>query len=391
HRDQFQLGYQIATPCNSPRIRKRGEKILDIICSSQGAVSHVTLTGRIVKGLCSLNIGGETKTWTINNEPESDVSWLTDEDDSTCNDGNVKSITVTLQKARSIPWVGITVRSAEYMDQFQLSYTASSQRFTLCENPRSARIDGKTLDISCPTSDVVSHVRLSGSIVNGLCSLYISGGRNVALKQSARQTTDFENGANSAFWNASKAVDGDPGILDNFDSLRFTCSHTEPGSVYSGWSLVFSRPVDINKLIIYNRREPSRLDCCEHRLVNFTVQAFSNSGSSQSQAVYTYTDPGGPAQQVYTLVPSPHIDVPVKGIHFDVTKNTDIHNILTLCEVYVFGDVLCAAGKFGRQCERDCNCADWTEACFVSTGGCPSGCAAGYTGEDCYTRMAIEK
>ncbi|GFN76163.1 multiple epidermal growth factor-like domains 10, partial [Plakobranchus ocellatus] len=50
--------------------------------------------------------------------------------------------------------------------------------------------------------------------------------------------------------------------------------------------------------------------------------------------------------------------------------------------------VVCPQGKFGRQCERACNCADYTEACFVSTGGCPSGCAAGYTGEDCYTQCS---
>ncbi|GFO03921.1 receptor-type tyrosine-protein phosphatase kappa-like [Plakobranchus ocellatus] len=51
----------------------------------------------------------------------------------------------------------------------------------------------------------------------------------------------------------------------------------------------------------------------------------------------------------------------------------------------------CPSGKFGRECERDCNCADDQDACFVATGGCPSGCAPGYTGEDCWTRRPVFK
>ncbi|GFN78769.1 receptor-type tyrosine-protein phosphatase kappa [Plakobranchus ocellatus] len=389
HHDQFQLSYQITTPCNSPRIRKSGEKILDILCSSRGLVNHVTLTGKVVKGLCSINISGERKSWTIDSESGSDVSWITDDDDKTCNNGNMQSITVNLHKPLRISWVSVTVRNAEHMNQFQLSYTASFQRFTPCNNHRSARVDDKTVDISCPTSDVVSHVRLSGIIVRGLCSFYVSGGRNVALKQSASQSTTFDDNKYRVTWSADKAVDGNPGIPDDIDSLRSTCSHTNPGSRDAFWRLAFSDPVEINKLMIYNRREPSRGDCCEHRLVNFTIQAFSNSGSSQ--AVYSYTDPGGPAQQVYTVVLSPHIDVPVGRIRFDVLGNKDKQGILALCEVYVFGEVVCPSGKFGRECKRDCNCANQTEACFVSTGGCPSGCAAGYTGEGCYTRCTKGK
>ena len=49
-------------------------------------------------------------------------------------------------------------------------------------------------------------------------------------------------------------------------------------------------------------------------------------------------------------------------------------------------ETACPAGQFGRECERQCNCANQTDSCFVHSGGCPSGCAPGYTGEDCYTR-----
>ncbi|GFN89028.1 macrophage mannose receptor 1-like [Plakobranchus ocellatus] len=52
-------------------------------------------------------------------------------------------------------------------------------------------------------------------------------------------------------------------------------------------------------------------------------------------------------------------------------------------------DLACPVGKFGRECERDCNCADHQEACFASTGGCPSGCANGYIGRDCWTLKGL--
>ncbi|GFO15824.1 multiple epidermal growth factor-like domains 10 [Plakobranchus ocellatus] len=269
-----------------------------------------------------------------------------------------------------------------YLDHFELSYQIEgSDVSTPCADPRSARVDDTTLDISCPTSDVVSHVTVSGYIVRKLCSLYISGGRNVALKQKADQAGTFIP------WYASNAVDGDPGIPDDGASLRSTCSHTPPGigdSAY--WRVIFSNDVDINTFIIYNRREPGRIiDCCENRLVNFTLEAFPRSGQNMN---YSYTDPGGPAQQVYTVVPSPQIGFPIKTVYIHVRENTQ-NDIITLCEVYALGEVVCPPGKFGRQCERNCNCAYQTEACFVSTGGCPSGCAAGYTGEDCYTRAEL--
>ncbi|GFO31697.1 multiple epidermal growth factor-like domains 10 [Plakobranchus ocellatus] len=267
--------------------------------------------------------------------------------------------------------------SAAYLDQFELRYQiAGSGTFIRCANIRSARIDDSTLDISCPTSDVVSHVTVSGFRVRGLCSLYISGGRNVALNQAADQTKTYFD------WYASNAVDGDPGIPDDHSSISSTCSHTEVGLGDSAfWRVIFSIDVDINRFIIYNRREKRPFDCCEKRLVNFTLEVFPSTGKNRQ---YTYTDPGGPAQKVYTVVPSPRIGFPVKTVFIHVRKNRQ-NDIITLCEVYAFGEVVCPPGKFGRQCERDCNCADQTEACFVSTGGCPSGCAAGYTGEDCYT------
>ena len=45
----------------------------------------------------------------------------------------------------------------------------------------SAQVDATTLDISCPTKDIVRMVYLSGAGVGWLCSFYINGGMDLSL------------------------------------------------------------------------------------------------------------------------------------------------------------------------------------------------------------------
>ncbi|GFO17527.1 fucolectin-related protein [Plakobranchus ocellatus] len=309
----------------------------------------------------------------VSNGSTLDLSRINDNNDKTCNDENVQSITVALDTPHALSWVRVIVRNSANPNQFELSYRSNnSQAFTPCNNLRSARVDVRTLDISCPTSNVVSLVTLSGNVVRGLCSLYISGGRNVALQQSTQQSTT------QGSWKASNAVDGHIDIPGDIKSQQSTCSHTQQG--FDGWwKVTFSNKVEINRLIIHNRRDPGRAGCCESRLMNFTVEIFSNPGD---KSVYKYTDPGDLMKDVYTVTLPNRTVVSSGTVRIDVFKNTK-NKIVTLY-------VICKSEeskpkKFGRHCERDCNCADQTEACFVSTGGCPFGCAAGFTGEDCYT------
>ncbi|GFO39299.1 fucolectin [Plakobranchus ocellatus] len=136
--------------------------------------------------------------------------------------------------------------------------------------------------------------------------------RNVALKQATEQSSRFQD------WYAKNVVDGTPsGSGINFDQ-RLTCSHTS-GAEIGWWRVTFSNDVEINRLIIYNRE-----DCCRNRLVNFTLQAYSSSGTNP---VYSYTDPGSPALLVYTVVPRPPIQIPVESVRYDMFHNiTILHN-----------------------------------------------------------------
>ena len=81
-------------------------------------------------------------------------------------------------------------------------------------------------------------------------------------------------------------------------------------------------------------RSVSTGDCgqgCKDRLAGFTLTANSDSSTA---TLYSYTDPGGPGQDSYTVVPSPRISFPVSQIRF---MTGDSRNILALCEVLVFG------------------------------------------------------
>ncbi|KAK3759692.1 hypothetical protein RRG08_051465 [Elysia crispata] len=171
--------------------------------------------------------------------------WLTDSDDTTCNTGNTQPVTVTLDTAIPLTWVRVVVRNAGDPSQIQLIFQA-------CPGLRKAKVDDRTLDIECSTTEPVSGVTLSGSGVTGLCSLYISGGRNVALKQSALQSSRYVTNNNQDGWWASHAVDGTTGG----DPESSTCTHTVgyPNAASPGWwTVTFSQAADVTRFLIYNR------------------------------------------------------------------------------------------------------------------------------------------
>ncbi|CAL1532178.1 unnamed protein product, partial [Lymnaea stagnalis] len=63
-------------------------------------------------------------------------------------------------------------------------------------------IDERTMDLFCDGQISTQQLTLKGKDVGFLCSLSISGGRNVALKQTAMQSSTLNS------YPADKAVDG---------------------------------------------------------------------------------------------------------------------------------------------------------------------------------------
>ncbi|GFN73655.1 receptor-type tyrosine-protein phosphatase kappa [Plakobranchus ocellatus] len=307
--------------------------------------------------------------------PESNSSglyWLTDETDDTCNIGGIQSVSVNLKTPQILTWVRIVVDNDVNLGDIQLLYKKEDETQQRCLTNRVSRVDNTTVDIFCPTSDIVKGVILSGRGVKSLCSLYISGGRNVALKQRTQQSSTYLK--SDTLWLSSNAVDGSVYSDVELKDIALTCTHTKE-SEFGQWNLTFERPVELYKMVLNNRWQ----SCCRVRLKGFTLRTLNR----KKKSVFDYTDQEKNVQSDYIIIHKQSAEKSVKFI--EITKGSD-SEILTLCEVFAYGEVKCLPKRFGRECERVCNCADQTEACFVSTGGCPSGCAAGYTGEDCYTR-----
>ncbi|RUS89567.1 hypothetical protein EGW08_002685 [Elysia chlorotica] len=120
----------------------------------------------------------------------------------------------------------------------------------------------------------------------------------------------------------------------------------------------------------------STAQCCLERLQGFTITA---APWSITDTPYSYTDPGGPPQNIYTVVPSPRISFPVTQVRLEKDRSGIYFSV---CEVKVFGENACPERTFGLRCERKCSCVD-QENCFVHSGGCPFGCAKGFIGETC--------
>ncbi|GFN80217.1 multiple epidermal growth factor-like domains 10 [Plakobranchus ocellatus] len=284
-------------------------------------------------------------------------------------------ISIYLMESFAVTWLRIVGENAERISKIQMMSSTIS-----VYSCRMAKLDSKTVDFDCPEVGVTDRIILSNINATEVCEIYISKGRNVALHQVTTQSSTFE------YWGSENAVNGNFGTVNGrAEVLSSECTHTNEGSSSRGfWRVTFSHPMNIIAADIYNRRDPNMAHCCEARLIGFTLTVYDGSFNS----LYSYTDPRNYPLNIYHVL---FDTVNTKGaMAVEITKSRN-SNYLTLCEVLIYGDSHCQSGKFGRECERDCNCVDDQEGCFVATGGCPSGCASGYTGEDCWTQGKQEE
>ncbi|KAK3768830.1 hypothetical protein RRG08_067243 [Elysia crispata] len=118
-------------------------------------------------------------------------------------------------------------------------------------------------------------------------------------------------------------------------------------------------------------------NCCQERLKNFSLTVYPVTDSYRP-ITYRGSDE---VKTTYSVVPSPRISFPVTQVK--ITEGFNRERLVVLCEVFIFGEIACPSNrKYGLRCERECNCVNQI-SCFVHSGGCPSGCAPGYTGLDC--------
>ncbi|XP_059173385.1 multiple epidermal growth factor-like domains protein 11 [Physella acuta] len=290
---------------------------------------------------------------------------VTDGDDLTCD--NVQTVTVSWDVAYQVMWLRVVMSEPDSLQNVQVLFKNNSGTNIACTDQTLVRVYTKVTDIFCSNNILAQQVFVDFKSNKIVCSVYISGGRNLALRQPTWQSSNYtENGVT---FDSTRAVDGNPSSNYLIDK---SCTHTNSGSSGS-WMVNFTQAVYIDRYVLYNR------DNNRDRLKGFTLTSYSSTNKKLFTYKDTKTDGNVPVYNVTTATGSE----PVSYVVVNVT------GILTLCEVETYGDYICTSRKYGLECAKTCNCNDPTETCFVATGGCRSGCAAGYQGEGCLEECDI--
>ncbi|KAK3731621.1 hypothetical protein RRG08_058030 [Elysia crispata] len=104
------------------------------------------------------------------------LDWLTDQNDTTCNDDKETPVYLTLKKPIPLGWSRIVVSSPARLRDVKLFYYIKNKEKSMeCSGPK-VNISDTMQDILCPTADNVTKVTvaINGKASRGLCSLYLS-------------------------------------------------------------------------------------------------------------------------------------------------------------------------------------------------------------------------
>uniref|UniRef100_A0A2C9LZP6 Fucolectin tachylectin-4 pentraxin-1 domain-containing protein n=1 Tax=Biomphalaria glabrata TaxID=6526 RepID=A0A2C9LZP6_BIOGL len=180
------------------------------------------------------------------------IDLLTDRDDTTCLNVSIQTINITFNITYVFTWIRLTVKDPASLPGFTVEFSTSASLTPKieCLNQKYFLVDNATLDIQCDLTEAIQTVIITGTGQTSLCSLYINGGRNVALKQNTSQTSDHMEPGKGTF-DASRAVDG------NTNSIFFgglSCTHTNTTDYNPKWNVVFQLS-EISRYVIYNRDE----------------------------------------------------------------------------------------------------------------------------------------
>ncbi|KAH9490869.1 hypothetical protein Btru_033713 [Bulinus truncatus] len=314
---------------------------------------------------------------TVTTTPSQTTStWLNDGDDVTCNDDqSLQSLKISWNTSNPFTWMRIKVKEPTAKLEFTITTTTANSQTLDCE-PLISVIDDTTIDFRCDVNDTIQQVIVTGYGVKYVCSLYMNGGRNVALRQTAVQTSTFLTSE------ASLAVDGN----SNSSFSQGTCTHTDITDTNPSWTLTLDSVKSVQRFVLYNRG-----DCCSFQLKNFKLETLDVNNT----ILWTYRDTRG-TMMVYTVSTSQRNDV-FKIRISPVKQFIESFFVLMLCEVEVYGE--CAAGMWDLQCNGTCpkGCSTW---CHHDTGQCPSClgfsdpplckavCLEGYYGFNCLSKCS---
>ncbi|CAG5127329.1 unnamed protein product, partial [Candidula unifasciata] len=168
-------------------------------------------------------------------------SWVYDRPDTNCNPDQ-ETVTISLTSTFYFTWLRLHANVAVSSQDFKVQLMLTNQIVTTCNNMYTSKIDDTTLDIHCLPGAFFEDIVISGNGVKSLCTVYVSGGRNVALGQNTKQTSTYD------YHYSSLAVDGDRDPVFEDNSCAHTADHVAPT-----WTLTFGWPHVVNRYLLFNR------------------------------------------------------------------------------------------------------------------------------------------
>ncbi|XP_059178975.1 uncharacterized protein LOC131958114 [Physella acuta] len=281
---------------------------------------------------------------------------LVDGQDSTCH--NTKTVTIKLNTDHVITWIRVVTAESTSLFDIRFKDNTSSECSVTCESKFVYKISDTVTDVTCSGLTLLRYIQIDFHELTNVCSIHVSGGRNVALRQRTEQSGTYV--VNNFSFNSSLAVDGN---TNTAFAGGLSCSHTSVNTP-GWWRLDFEEPKTVFKFIIHNRAWVTE------RLKGFRLTTFGPDGSEK----YHFIDQNPSDQVLIYYVDNDMGTNPVSRVEVYAK------DILTLCEVEIYGEDYCVGNRYGFECNNSCHCQ-----CNVNTGACSSGCEAGYVGGLCQT------
>ncbi|BFZ22089.1 hypothetical protein BsWGS_25128 [Bradybaena similaris] len=276
--------------------------------------------------------------------------YLYDQNEETCNpDPEEQLVTLDLSRPVILYWIRVFVNKPFGNNQGIPYLKITVDRSGECAN-RQVYLGRKFMDITC-TAILMFKITLEGKIVGNLCSVYFSGGRNIAIGQAASQSSTWHNDAEKA--GASNAVDGN--INNDFEATT-SCTRTNPEPKGPTWSVTFDKPHIIFRVTIILDKDE------EDELGGFQLSALNSAGV----VVYSYQHDNNETEPIINVMPFPQ--EPISSMSILQTANVS-SRVLVLCEFQVFAETDCPPGLFGLSCKNECPC-QFANMCRAATGLC---------------------
>uniref|UniRef100_A0A2C9LEY1 protein-tyrosine-phosphatase n=1 Tax=Biomphalaria glabrata TaxID=6526 RepID=A0A2C9LEY1_BIOGL len=284
-------------------------------------------------------------------------SWLTDRDDSTCNnDTNFQEVSVSWPETYPVMGLRMVLNDRTMFSTVKIVFN-TNEGFKECINKTWSQVGQNTMDIRCEDNVITEKLRIQGKL-SSLCSLYINGGRNFAYKQQTQQSSTYTEAQGTKVFSSNLAVDGN---TDN-DFGSGSCTHTAVGDKSPSFNLTFNTSYIVNQFILYNRNGINN-----NRLQGFRLSSFDDKNDS----VDNIKDPYTSVQAIYFINGSS--SKPIK--YFTIKETNTACNqcpFITLCEVETYGE--CPPGKWSLPCTQNCPTSCPT-SCDRDSGVCTIVCA----------------